>query len=894
MSEEALLAIDFGTSRTKAAYFDEVQKRPELVEIGRNIRTMIPSAFYVPQPVDGNINDAQILVGDDAEEMLDEDPDGYVIALKKEIHKTGFKRLDGGRKIERIDLASHLFKFIKEHTESTVTYFIDRKIGACVLTVPVSFSTVQREAIRQAAERGGLSNIKIVEEPVAAACAWLAETHQQGIEHVIVCDIGGGTTDFAIVRLNHGIFQPVPEIPTKGLNWGGDDLDEQIIERIRDNADDSTDEKQNFWQRITNWQGAFKSRIRRIKELLTRHQKDIYEAKVQDVKLSVSQNEISNCVDKFVEQVCDEFEQYLTQCYEKLNRRDIPVLLVGGSSQLRGLEEKVKKIAGENNVYRWIRSEYAIVLGATLEGKNITTQKPTQQPTQEPTTKNNSENLNTNKIDAEAEYQLGLKCDDEKDYGNAIKHYLNAAEQGHACAQRELGCYYRDGIGIVSNPSEAVKWLRKSSEQGNAGGQINLALAYLNGVGCVPDVQEAERWFSEALKSANPEDKDEQIIYGLCYQFGVGGVEQDLTESAKWYRKSAEQNNTISQCHLGLCYRDGKGVTQDSTEAVKWFRKAAEQDDATGQTWLGIFYFYGDGVTQDLQESIRWFRKSAEQENAEGQFWLGVFYHDGIGVTQNFQEAVKWFRKSSEQGNSNGQVRLGMCYRDGSGVTQDFREAIKWFRKAAEQGDTNGQCHLGDCYLNGPEIIRNIPEGIRWYRQAAEQGDSMAQYNLGLAYLEGTGVVKNAWEAIQWFHKAAEQGHPDGQHWLGLCYLNGVGTTLDRDEAYKWLLASSESGSMLGMYFEIDILLSNFTDESRTRIKQLVNAGANLNYDKDGFGNTPLHVAVRDDWEYERIRFLKQLGASHTIANKEGKTALQLAEERLLGADEVVKILRGY
>ncbi|MDR2171463.1 MAG: ankyrin repeat domain-containing protein [Planctomycetaceae bacterium] len=383
--QTATLAIDFGTSRTKVAYFDENQNRPVLVEIGRNIRTMIPSAFYVPAPVDGKIIESEILVGDDAEDQLDDDPDGYVVAIKKEIHKTGFKRLGGGRKVERIELASYLFRYVKEHTESSVPYFINRSIDTCILTVPVSFSTIQREAIRQAAEKGNFRNIKIIEEPVAAACAWLSESYKEGIEYVVVCDIGGGTTDFAIVRFKNEIFQPVPEIPTKGFNWGGDDLDERIIERlhdINDDADSNDDVKQNYWQRITNWRSAFKSKIRNIKEFLIKRNKEIYDAKIQDVKLQVPQKEITRCIDEFVEEVCCELDVYLKQCYEKLNRRDIPVLLVGGSSQLRGLEEKVKTIAGEKNVYRWSNSEYAIVLGATLDGintKNIQTKKQTQE-----------------------------------------------------------------------------------------------------------------------------------------------------------------------------------------------------------------------------------------------------------------------------------------------------------------------------------------------------------------------------------------------------------------------------------------------------------------------------------------------------------------------------------
>ncbi len=95
------IAIDFGTTRTKAACFDLERNEPRLLEIGREIRTIVPSVFYVPE------GQGERLVGDDAQEQVDIDPEGIVLGLKKDIHRLAKIRYGAGRpSVGRIDLAS--------------------------------------------------------------------------------------------------------------------------------------------------------------------------------------------------------------------------------------------------------------------------------------------------------------------------------------------------------------------------------------------------------------------------------------------------------------------------------------------------------------------------------------------------------------------------------------------------------------------------------------------------------------------------------------------------------------------------------------------------------------------------------------------------------------------
>ena len=251
-------------------------------------------------------------------------------------------------------------------------------------------------------------------------------------------------------------------------------------------------------------------------------------------------------------------------------------------------------------------------------------------------------------------YTQGLTYLNESNYTEAVKFFRQAAEQGHAGAQNNLGhCYYK-GYGVPQNYTIAVEWYRKAAEQGDAMAQNNLGYCYANGY----------------------------------------GVPQDYNKVVEWYRKAAEQGLASAQCSLGYSYEKGYGVTQDYSKAVEWYRKAAEQGDAMAQFNLGLCYEKGDGVTQDYSKAVEWYRKAAEQGNATAQYKLGYCYANGYGVPQNYTIAVEWLRKAAEQGNAEAQSCLGYCYYSGYGVPQDYNKAVEWYRKAARQGETTAQNNL--------------------------------------------------------------------------------------------------------------------------------------------------------------------------------------------------------
>ena len=322
----------------------------------------------------------------------------------------------------------------------------------------------------------------------------------------------------------------------------------------------------------------------------------------------------------------------------------------------------------------------------------------------------------------------GIEYYEQNRFQEAFECFSEAAEQGHAEAQCNLGyCYYL-GQGVDQNYAEAVKWYRKAADQGDAKAQTCL---------------------------------------GVCYSNGEG-VDQNYAEAVKWCRRAAEQGEAYAQCNLGYCYEFGEGVDHSYTEAAKWYRKAAEQGHAMAQYNLGGCYYDGRGVDQDYAEAVKWYRKAAEQGIAEAQYNLGVCYYNGQCVDQNYAEAVKWYRKAAEQGDVRAQYNLGVCYYNGQGVDQNYAEAVKWYRKAAEQGDVRAQYNLGICYYNGDGVDQNYTEAVKWLSKAADQSYADAQYSLGVCYYNGDGVDQNYTEAVKWLSKAADQGHDKAQTELRL------------------------------------------------------------------------------------------------------------------------------
>ena len=125
------------------------------------------------------------------------------------------------------------------------------------------------------------------------------------------------------------------------------------------------------------------------------------------------------------------------------------------------------------------------------------------------------------------------------DYTTYNEKLVEAAENGDATAQYNLGLFYAEGTGVIQDYTKAAEWFTKSAEQGNVMGQTNLGGCYLRGDGVQQDYSKAFERFREA---ANQGDAKGQFLLGYCYEKGIG-VSSNIPVAVSWYNKASEQGD---------------------------------------------------------------------------------------------------------------------------------------------------------------------------------------------------------------------------------------------------------------------------------------------------------------------------------------------------------------
>lgn len=164
---------------------------------------------------------------------------------------------------------------------------------------------------------------------------------------------------------------------------------------------------------------------------------------------------------------------------------------------------------------------------------------------------------------------------------------------------------------------------------------------------------------AEALR-ARAEAGEVRAMRSLAesYYLGRGGVAQDFTAAAHWYRKLAARGEAGAQTTLGLMYARGWGVAPNLAEARRWWSLAAAQNDPGAQHNLGMIYLQGQGVARDLPQALHWFRRAAEGGHVAAQRIVGLMYFDGKGVARDVEAGLTWLTIAAENGEEGAQQAL--------------------------------------------------------------------------------------------------------------------------------------------------------------------------------------------------------------------------------------------
>ncbi len=246
------VGIDLGTTNSVVAIARESVPAALHDETGK---ALVPSV--VAYPAAGGV-----VVGDEARQLAAAEPKNAVSSIKRlmgrgagDVHtvagvlpyeiepgtgETDMVKLRiGGKARSPVEISAEILKALRQRAEEA----LDKPVERAVITVPAYFDDAARTATRDAARVAGLEVLRLVNEPTAAALAYGLDKGSEGL--YAVYDLGGGTFDFSLLRLEKGVFQVLATGGDTAL--GGDDLDRAIAERMlaerkRDGLPDQVDE----------------------------------------------------------------------------------------------------------------------------------------------------------------------------------------------------------------------------------------------------------------------------------------------------------------------------------------------------------------------------------------------------------------------------------------------------------------------------------------------------------------------------------------------------------------------------------------------------------------------------------------------------------------------------
>ena len=350
-------------------------------------------------------------------------------------------------------------------------------------------------------------------------------------------------------------------------------------------------------------------------------------------------------------------------------------------------------------------------------------------------------------VNEPSNYDAGLAAYHRGHYEVAMYDFESRAMKGDPVAQFCLGFMYKHGKGVPEDLIKAVEWYEKAAEQNCTPAQNNLGVTLIRIEEDVATMnyeiesgvfaRTASKWFREAAEQNNPSAQyNIALVSTIAAEYHFPEYSEEpialYQNAVVWYKKAAEQGYAPAQNELARIYQFGLGgVNQDLEKAVELYIKAADPDPKAVGT--------------------------GKNGHAIAQFNLAAMYHNGDGLKQDFTEAIKWYREAAAQGLALGQFNFAIMYDEGQGVDQDFKEAARWYQTAAAQGYAPAQNRLAVMYYDGKGVLQNFEKALRLIFEAAQQGEAIAQSNLGQTFEEGIdGVPSDDEEAYYWYSLAAQ------------------------------------------------------------------------------------------------------------------------------------------
>ena len=268
-----------------------------------------------------------------------------------------------GKQYSPAEISSYILAFIRKYAEE----HLGEKVTDAVITVPAYFNDSQRQATKDAGKIAGLNVLRIINEPTAASLAYGLDKKKE--EKIAVFDLGGGTFDISILEIGEGVFEV--KATNGDTHLGGEDFDLRLIDHIADEfkKDQGIDLRND------------KMALQRLKEAAEKAKMELSTSMETDVNLPFITADSSGPkhlnmkisrakLESLVADLLDKLEKPCQTALKDagLSSSDInEVILVGGMTRMPAVQERVKKMFGQEP-HKGVNPDEVVALGAAIQG----------------------------------------------------------------------------------------------------------------------------------------------------------------------------------------------------------------------------------------------------------------------------------------------------------------------------------------------------------------------------------------------------------------------------------------------------------------------------------------------------------------------------------------------
>jgi len=350
-----IIGIDLGTTNSCVAVMEG--GKPTVIANAEGARTT-PSVVAFTKT-------GERLVGEPAKRQAVTNAEKTISSIKRDMGTDNGRTIDG-KKYSPQQISSMILQKLKADAEG----YLGEKVSEAVITVPAYFNDAQRQATKDAGKIAGLDVKRIINEPTAAALAYGLDNEKE--QKIMVYDLGGGTFDVSIIEIGDGVIEV---LATNGdTHLGGDDFDNKIINwmlsefKKAEGVDLSGD----------------KIAMQRLKEAAEKAKKELSSAMTTNINLpfitataegpkhfdmNLSRAQFDELTRDLVEKTAIPVQNAMKDA--GLTNADLgQVLLVGGSTRIPAVQDKVRQLTGKEPS-KSLNPDECVAIGASIQGGKL-------------------------------------------------------------------------------------------------------------------------------------------------------------------------------------------------------------------------------------------------------------------------------------------------------------------------------------------------------------------------------------------------------------------------------------------------------------------------------------------------------------------------------------------